>query len=173
MRDQNTVKLRKLLSKLVLLVALAMMISSAMISYFFVRQNEPRMSALKNDAQSKQALIRDVWSNITKKENRADMAIILSAVPAKDKADIQTIKKSYLIDFPELTADSSMTEIIIAVKKDAVRNGEYIDNLYLEQAAINKQLSEIEAKNKLYSDIAFFLQILSLVLIILRKDFPE
>lgn len=150
-----------------------MMVSSAMISYFFVRQNEPKIALLRNEAQSKQALIRDVWNNIVKKESRADMAILLSTLPMREGVDIQALKRNYLLDFPELTETSSVRDIIQSVKQETARNGEYIDNLYLEQAAIQNKISEIESKNKLYSDIAFFLQILSLVLIILRKDLPE
>ena len=63
--------------------------------------------------------------------------------------------------------------IVKVIKKETQHNGEYIDNLYLEQVAIQNKFNAIEASNKLYSEIAFFLQILSLVLIILRKDFPE
>lgn len=150
-----------------------MMVSSAMISYFFVRQNEPRIASLRMEAQSKQALIRDVWNTIVKKESRADIATLLSTLPVKDGTDIQAIKRNYLIDFPELTETSSAVDIIKAAKKETMKSGEYIDNLYLEQVTVQNKISEIESKNKLYSDIAFFLQILSLVLIILKKDSPE
>lgn len=173
MKGKRIIKTSKFLSKLVLVLALSMMVSSAMISYFFVRQNEPRLASLRIEAQNKQALIRDVWNNIVTKESRADIAILLSVLPLKDGADIQAIKRNYLFDFPELTETSSALDIIKAAKKETTQSGEYIDNLYLEQVTVQNKISEIESKNKLYSDIAFFLQILSLVLIILRKDLPE
>lgn len=163
----------KFFSKFVLFIALSMMVSSAMISYFFVRQNEPWIASLRMEAQNKQALIRDVWNTIVKSESRADIAILLSVLPLKDGTDIQAIKKKYLVDFPELTETSNALDIIKAAKNETTQSGEYIDNLYLEQVTIQNKISEIESKNKLYSDIAFFLQILSLVLIILRKDLPE
>lgn len=158
---------------IVLFLALAMMVSSAIISYFFVRQNELLIASLRMEAQNKQALIKDVWNNIVKKESRADLAILLSVLPVKDELEIQTIKKNYLTDFSELTETSSALDIVKVIKKETQHNGEYIDNLYLEQVAIQNKFNAIEASNKLYSEIAFFLQILSLVLIILRKDFPE
>jgi hypothetical protein len=173
MKGKRAVKTSKLLSKLVLFFALSMMVSSATISYFFVRYNEPFIASLRLEAQSKQALIRDVWNNIIKKESRADIAILLSILPVKPRTDLQVVKRNYLLDFAELSEKSTAEEIIKAVKNESKQSGEYIDNLYLEQIKVQNKIAEIEAKNKLYSDIAFFLQILSLVLIILRKDFLE
>lgn len=173
MKGKRTIKTSKFLSKLILFLALSMMVSSAMISYFFVRQNEPRITSLRMEAQSKQALIKDVWNTIVKKESRADIAILLSTLSVKEGTNIQAIKRNYLVDFPELTETTSAEDIIKSVKKETTKSGEYIDNLYLEQVTLQNKIAEIEGSNKLYSDIAFFLQILSLVLIILRRDFPE
>lgn len=170
MQEKKTIISSKFLNKLVLFIALSMMVSSAMISYFFVRQNEPQINFLRTEVQAKQALIRDVWNNIVKKESRADIAILLSVLTVRDGTNIQAIKRNYLIDFPELNEQSSTEDIIKEVKKETMRNGEYIDNLYLEQAAIQDKISRIEHSSKLFSDAAFFLQILSLILIILRRD---
>ncbi|HAT8111892.1 TPA: hypothetical protein JA346_07560 [Legionella pneumophila] len=166
-------KTSKYLSNLVLILALSMMVSSAVISYFFIRQNELLISSLKMQAQNKQILIKDVWNNIVKKETRADIAILLSVLPVKDEVEVQAIKKDYLRDFSELTGTSSTADIVKEVKKEIERYGEYIDNLYLDQVTIQNKATAIEGSNKLYSEIAFFLQIFSVVLIILRKDFTE
>ncbi|HDR0610967.1 TPA: hypothetical protein PWL52_002884, partial [Legionella pneumophila] len=111
--------------------------------------------------------------NIVKKETRADIAILLSVLPVKDEVEVQAIKKDYLRDFSELTGTSSTADIVKEVKKEIERYGEYIDNLYLDQVTIQNKATAIEGSNKLYSEIAFFLQIFSVVLIILRKDFTE
>ncbi|HEN5706125.1 TPA: hypothetical protein U6357_003283, partial [Legionella pneumophila] len=112
MKEKKRSKTSKYLSNLVLILALSMMVSSAVISYFFIRQNELLISSLKMQAQNKQILIKDVWNNIVKKETRADIAILLSVLPVKDEVEVQAIKKDYLRDFSELTGTSSTADIV-------------------------------------------------------------
>jgi hypothetical protein len=163
----------KIVSRLILFFAITTMVGSGVLSYFFVRQNEPIILSLKNDAQNKQSLIKDVWNSTLKKESRADIAILLSALTTKENTDIKSIKKRYLTDFSNLSDSSSIQAIIEAVELESKKNGDYIDNLYLEQVSIQNKISEIEANNKAYSEIAFLLQMCSLVLIIIRKDMPK
>lgn len=166
---KNSTK-RGMIHTFIIWIALAMMIISALITHFVIMKNQPILDSLKVSAQSKQALIREVWGAVGKKESRADIAILISVLPTKNDKDISYIKKRYLRDFPNLTESSSVLDIAAAVDLESGISGEYIDKLYLEQASIQGEISEIESNNKRYAEIAFFLQTLSLVLIILRKE---
>lgn len=157
----------------IILTAIVMMVSSALISYFLVRRHEPIILELKNKMQDKQALIRDVWSTINRQENRADISILLSLLKAHNSEEVNEIKKLYLVGFSGLNSQSNAIEIATAVILEREQSIKRIDSLYLEELEIQEKISEMERKNKIYSDIAFFMQILSLVIIIARKDIPE
>lgn len=150
-------------SKWVVFFAIAMMVSSALISYFFVRQNEPLILALKNEVSDKQNFIRDTWNELNQKDRMVDTAIIISL--SKDAGEI---KKQYLAEL----GSENITDILTAAKKEKATKIEAMDNLYLEQVTLQNKISDLEMLNKRYSDIAFFLQIFGLVLIILKKEIP-
>lgn len=172
MRLTFKTKTNRFFSKIILICAIALMIASALVSYFLVRQNEPIITSLKTEVQSKQMLIRDIWSNTSKKESRADIAVILSVLHTMGGKDFDQIKKYYLEDFPSLTEKSTVLEVIKEASEETQRNREYINNLYLEQTSLQNKIDEMERKNKFYTDIAFFLQILSVLMIMLLKDYP-
>jgi hypothetical protein len=165
-------KKKNIFNNSLILLGITLMIGSALISRFMVINNEPIITALQNEVITKQTLIRDIWTNVGKKEVRADMAIVLTLLSDKLNSDITEVKKNYLSDFPNLTENSTMLEIISSVSKTKEKDGEYIDNLYLEQIILQRKVTDLEQKNKSYADIALFLQILGLGIIIIKKDIP-
>ncbi len=158
---------------IIIFASIVLMLSSALTSYFLVRSNEPIIAELKTDFQDKQTLIRDVWNNTSNNETKANIAILLSTLADTNKPNITKLIDNYLANFKQLNHNNSAFEILEAVKTENQNNIEYIDNLYLEQTSIQNKINSIERSNKLYSDIAFFLQILSLTLIILEKTTPS
>lgn len=172
MRLTFKTKTNRFFSKIILICAIILMIISALVSYFLVRQNEPIITSLKTEVQNKQMLIRDIWSNTSKKESRADIAVILSVLHTMGGKDFDQIKKYYLEDFPNLTEKSTVLEVIKEASEETQKNREYINNLYLEQTDLQNKIDEMERKSKFYTDIAFFLQILSVLMIMLLKDYP-
>ncbi len=154
----------------ILYFALSMMVGSSLISYFLVRQNDAKISSFRMEVQSKEALIRDIWNNIGRKEAKADTMILLSNLSNINNADLIKLKKYYLSDYPELKESFNPADILTVIEQEKKSDIDHINNLYLEQADIQNMVYEKERSNKLYADIAFFLQILSLVLIIIRND---
>lgn len=149
-----------------------MMVSSALISYFLTRQNDLQISVLNMEMQNKQTLIRDIWNNVGKRESKADIAILILMLANKDNKDIPELKEYYLSEFTELKNDATVLDILKAVDHEKKANIEYINDLYLEEVVIQNKISNLEQSNKLYSNVAFFLQILGLLLVIVKKDIP-
>ena len=156
----------------ILFFAIAMMVSSALISYFLTRQNDLQISVLNMEMQNKQTLIRDIWNNVGKRESKADIAILILMLANKDNKDIPELKEYYLSEFTELKNDATVLDILKAVDHEKKANIEYINDLYLEEVVIQNKISNLEQSNKLYSNVAFFLQILGLLLVIVKKDIP-
>lgn len=154
----------------IVIFAIIMMVSAALISYFLVKKNEPQLMSLKMDVENKQFLIKNIWDDISKKENRADTLILIETFATKDNATAAEIKNRYLEDFPNIPTNASVIEILDAVDKEKSTSVENINNLYLEQITAQRKISNIEQSNKLYANLAFFLQGLGLLLIILKRD---
>jgi hypothetical protein len=83
------------------------------------------------------------------------------------------IKNHYLKKFPELNANASAFDILNAVEQETAKNIETINSLYIDQIAMQNKINSIEQSNSIYSNIAFFLQGLGLLLIILKRDIIE
>ena len=158
---------------IIIFASIVLMLSSALTSYFLVRSNEPIIADLKADLQDKQTMIRDVWNSNANNETKANIAILLSTLADTTKPNITMLIDNYLANFKNLNHRNTPFEILEAVKSENQNNIEYIDNLYLEQTTIQNKINSIERSNNLYADIAFFLQILSLTLIILEKTTPS
>jgi len=160
------------LSTLVTIFALLLIISSALLSYFLVSKNQQEISILQQGVVAKQNLIRDIWSNIGQIQNKIDTALIVSILADKDNTNAQQLKTNYLSIFHDLDENANFDQIISHVSQNKNKSLEYIDNVYIEQLQLLQDINEMESSNRLYSDLAFFLQTIGLVLLILRKDIP-
>jgi len=156
------------LRKVSIILSLAMMIFSALLSYFVVKTNEPEIHALKLEIQKNKNLIRDIWGNLNRRENKIDMVILLSIINNKKSLEAM---RYYLENFSELTVKSNIKKVIDYAKTESENDIEHINNLYLNQIQSQDELEKLEKENKNFSDIAFFLQFLGVLLIILIKDY--
>ena len=159
--------------QLILFTAITLMISSALISYFLVKESNAEILILKNEVQAKQSLIRDVWNNTIRKNNKVDVALLASLLGDKNNNDLAKIRDYYLSSLSDLAKNADITEILKAAEQQQNTAIEFINDLYIEQTGIQNKVSKLERESKLYSDIAFFLQILSLILIVLNRDIPS
>ena len=162
--------LKTKLNNFVLFFAIAMIVCSAIISYFFVRQNEPIIASLKIEIQNKQSYIRDIWNNIGQTENKANIIILMSTLTKNKTEETTKLLDYYLSSFTGLKSTANPFEILDEVAKEKQTNIKNINNLYLEEESIQSNITNLERENKLYSDIAFFLQILGLVIIMAKRE---
>ncbi len=158
------------LSTLILFFAIIMMGSSAVITYYLTKQNDTLITSLTMEMEDKQTLIKDVWNNVSVNQNKANYAIMLMLFTKQSNTDISAIKDYYLSQFTGLGKDPSIQEILQAIEQASQSNSEYINNLYFEETALKRQVADVKQKNRLYTMIAVFLQILGFVFIIIRKD---
>lgn len=142
-----------------------------MISYTYVMDTQPHITALKAEVENKKVLIRDVWGSLARVEGQADMGVLLSLADVEDKDSLKALKEHYLKRLPGLDHTSNAQAIIAALEKQSQEKVDYINQLYLQQTQLQENVSNMERKAKFYADLAFFMQILSLILILLRKDF--
>lgn len=153
-----------------MVVAITTMLGSALISYFYVKQHDEIIASLKMQSQTQQTYIRDIWSGIGKREERSNTAIILTMLPTKDEKDVRLIKQRYLENIGTLNVHSNVMEIIDQVAKENARDAEKINDTYLEHVELQETISELEQSTKFHSNLAIFLQILSVIALLLRKE---
>ncbi len=162
-----------LLRKIILTIAIIMMASSALLNYFYVLSNDPKVSALKMSVQDKQSLVRDVWNNVVRRENKIDIIFLLKLLQNKNYNETAEVIYHYLNDYPEIPKNATIIEILSALDNSKKSDLNTIDNLYFEQVTMQNKISELETEQKKYANIAFFMQIFSLLLIVVRRDMFE
>lgn len=149
-----------------------MILSSGVMNYYWVIPLDKQIAKDRQEISAKQALIKDVWENITYKESKADVAILILALAKEDKDNAQKIS-AYYLSLLNLPQDLALIEVVKALENEKKNKVDYINRLYDEQVKLSSQILSLETAKKHYADIAFFLQILSLILIIIKKDMPD
>lgn len=157
-------------NNLILFSALIVVVSSSLISYFFVRNNELQIASLSAELQMSEPIIRDIWANVVEKENKVNVVVLLSTLSENQNNNKIKPLIDYYLSAMSLSKNSRDNLAILKVleqeKKEAI---ESINTVYLERAKIKNEISHIEKENKLYANIAFILQLLSLIFLIVEK----
>lgn len=162
-------KKRRTIGLTISILAIFFILLSGFISFFIVRQNDPIISSLRMDVLSKQDLIKDIWNNVLRMESRIDTAILIEIMEKEFDHKI-LLKSRYLSEFGNLTVDSGVQDILLALEREKQIKIDHINQLYLEQANIQNKITSLENTNKKYSELAFLLQLITLVLLVIKKD---
>jgi hypothetical protein len=146
------------------------MVVSALLNYAYVLSSDHDVSRLKMDVQNNQALIRDVWNSVLRREAKVDVVVLLKLLQTVNKPETAEIINHYLKEYSEIPNKGNAVQILLASDKSKANDLDYIDSLYLEQVKNQVVIDRIESEKKIYVSIAFFMQIFSLLLIIVRRD---
>lgn len=164
---------KKSLTRFILYFAIFMMILSAWLNYFYVLRLNPEIAGYKMSVEDKRNLIRDIWNNVIRRESKIDVVILLKLLQSQNNEETNKVINHYLNEYSEIPKNVALSEMLLALDQSKKTDLDYVDSIYLEQVAIQNKVNELEEKQKTYVNLAFFMQILSLLLIILRRDIFE
>lgn len=171
------------------LVGVLLTVLSALVTHYVVDQNNDKISSINTQISSISNNIDNLWQEVQTLEQKENFTTIITLL-AQDldnqqskvvhdfvedtfknlSANVEVEKKIEKL-FPLHGKDEtiwlrSMFEIVDFYKKATV---EGIDTLYIEKINLEKQKNEISDQNSILANIALFLQIMGLILV-LAKD---
>lgn len=154
---------------IIIWIALLLLVGSTAISNLQSKQNEAQVTILKTDIIKKEHMIREINTDISRKEYNANTVILTILLSGNQPDVVQSIKAHYLRTYPKLPADATTFDIARAIADDKESDLKKINDIYFLKDYQQEQIEEIKRANTRYVNLAFFLQIFSLVLIILFK----
>ena len=161
--------LKIFIERFFLVVSLFAIISSAMITFFFIKENDIKIAELKMQIEEKQNIIKDSWNDLSLRESKAGIAIILSLLDDKVAGSDQVIMDYLLLNFPEIkNGKNFLKDILNAVKQD--QESDFINSNYEEQIELQRKASAIEKESRFYYNLALFFQTIALFMAVLNRD---
>ncbi len=158
--------------RMLTVAAIVMMISSAMISFFLVQENDHHINDLKRNEEKTEQAIRTLWNNTDYAMRSADSAVIVSLLANDDSPESQAVKHYYFARAGAAPSGMALTDLLKAADEKQKRAVNAINDQYIAQLDMENEIMAREARNKRYADFAFLLQLISLVLVILKHEMP-
>ncbi len=155
------------------IIAIGMIVTSGILQYFIIIPSDHKISEYRQAIADNQTLIKDLWGSFSINENKVNAALTISALTTKENSEAQKVRDYYLLAFPSLNKNAPISEIIQAMDKERNDTIEYINRLYAKQTDIQTEIATLDMSKKRLADVAFFLQMLSLMLVIIKKDIPN
>lgn len=166
-----------------LLTGVLMNIVSAILAHLVIHKNNVNIEHMESQSTQLQQSMDELWQNSQTLALRKDFAKIeLTLSDFGKTADIQGYVKDILHSFDLLDSHEEtktfwegvnnqkayqiLTDKINQKQQSA---SEHIDQQYLEQIGLNKQISDTKQQNDTITMIAVFLQMMGLILV-LAKD---
>jgi hypothetical protein len=154
-------------------VAIGMIVTSGILQYFIIIPSDHKISEYRQAIVDNQTLIRDLWNSFSINENKVNAALTISALTTKDNSEAQKVRDYYLLAFSSLSRNAQIQDIIKAMDKERNDTIDYINRIYAKQSDIQEEIAVLDMSKKRLADVAFFLQMISLMLVIIKKDIPN
>src|SRR5271170_3358603 len=160
--------------KPLVMLAIALMTGSALITYFSVNEHGRQVMALRLQAQQMETKIHDTWYDAGQINRDVDAAVMVSLLAKNDGPEAQELKQHYLARLGNvMKGEKSLLTILKSAEAERQRKVDAIDDIYIEKVSLEEKINEIEERNRLFANIAFFLQIAGLALVIVTRDLPD
>jgi hypothetical protein len=158
--------------RLLTIMAIAMMLCSSLISFFVVQQDDRHISDLKREAEKAEQDIRATWDTMLARERRADMAVIVSLLADNASPAAGELKAYYRARAGIEKQGAPLMDVLKASDGERDRSVDAINTVYEKHLDMQGEITRLEERNKLIANLAFFLQLVSLVLVILTREMP-
>ena len=162
---------KKFFRQAMLFSVILMMVTSAALGYKIVIPNHIKISGLRADSRAKHTLYNDIWESSRRRDEYKNMAILLTLLDKNDDPQYAEARKHYLSAFYRLRKGGTIEQIIAESARMKEMSMDRIDKTFLEKISVDEQIDKLANDTKMYEDIIFLMQALSLVMIVLRKDF--
>jgi len=126
--------------------SIILLLVSALISFFFIHQNEALIMDLQSQIERNDGIVNGLWQSTISHD-----------------IDLSTLK---ILNHLKNDTTNTETDIILARKETAI---EKINDLYLKQLNLQQILGQRDQKNRVYFSLALFMQILSIALVTITQ----
>ncbi len=152
------------------IAAIVMMVSSALLSFFLVQQNDKQIAELKRSEEKIDQNIRTLWNNASEAERNADTAVIISLLAKTDTPETLELKHYYLSRMGITQPNAAIMDVLKAANDKRSHTVDAVNDLYISQLGVQNEITAREAANKRSANFAFLLQLIALVLVILTRE---
>ena len=157
---------------ILVLIGVIITIIAALINGFIISENNEIIESLESETANIETNIDHLWNNNLSIERKKDSAYIMALQNPNSE-----LVHNYIIDTLRLAGsdkilDDKKNTFNILVNEVNLYQNEIIDrinNLYGEKITKEEQINQIKKINSKFTHIAFFLQIIGLILV-LSKD---
>lgn len=164
---------------LLVMTGIVFNIFSAVITHYFIGQNNDQINRLEQQINQYDTLIESQWRTKTEIDRQQEfLLLLLNQGETQASSDIHgfiderlsRLRESYQLDTPPLQVDqfSRFNNIIHLSKLSAQKIIDSINNTYLEKIEIQEKQTPIETHNARLYSIAIFLQVSGLILVLAR-----
>lgn len=144
---------------------------SALLSHYVVAGNMREISALEAKNTQLQGTIESFWQNSQSYENKVNTALIVLASSHDKRLASQLVRETIASSGVEYKLDNkAITPEFLLNTARVYQAGiiNKINDLYTEQIDISDKIMKIEMKSADYVNLALFLQIFGLILVLAR-----
>ena len=158
------------------LIGITTTIKSALLSQTIIEDNNIVINSLNEEARAIDENIDHLWQHVKEAEQKKDLSITvntLSQSPQQSRAARAYIT-SWIDKITATTAinnDKSVTDEMLLIDMLKTALIDRINDLYLDQITLDRESEELAEQNRLYKNIALFLQILGLMFVLAKDVF--
>lgn len=162
--------------------------SSALISRYIIMDNNTAILLLRQDAAHVDEIITNHWDNIGRLERDGNTALLMVWLAQEDEGKLRELK-AYIKSIVKQHGNAESQQLMLKslaeyeghknnnlfnatlefVRHSREESSEIINKKYLEKITLEEQAVHIEHTNANYANIAVFLQIIGLIMV-LSKD---
>lgn len=153
---------------IVTIFSVILMTISAIVSYGLIKKNYDKIANLHAKVKSKQEIIDNVWQSSISLEAKVDNAVLVTLLSRSHKKDYSKIVEHYTNSNENTIED--LVNMLQEVNDDRDRAIATINNLYNEKITAEVEIMDRSSQNKLYTTVAIFLQLISVIIAMLARD---
>ncbi|MGH1375048.1 MAG: hypothetical protein ACRBCK_01765 [Alphaproteobacteria bacterium] len=158
-----------------ILLALFLMIISAMVSTLMIQKLDSGITEMRKQASEDGLLIQSLWQNILQDENKSHLMVMYALLAEGDsRPDANALRAAY-IDFLKLGAEQELSlktlpDVLQKRETQIFQKIERIDETYLQKQDNERAIEVLSQRKSFIMNIALFFQLFSLAVITIVRD---
>lgn len=157
------------------IMAIVLMVVSGLMSHFIVLANDRHIVQLRHSKQQAEETIRNLWENASQAERNADAAVMVALLARTEGGEAMLLRQYYMSRAGEGMEQTAQPLLDMLRRNDATHQQvvDRINDTYISVANTEGDIDTLEQHNETIAHFAFFLQLLSLMLILLTREIPH
>ncbi len=165
-------------NKSLIVIAIIMMVGSGILGHYIISHNEKEIRSLQQDTERIDRIINEQWQDTARFERNTSYAVIISMLTRMEKGSDKWKLEALRDDFFHYllpgksgrTADlNSLKKLIKEAAEEREDAIDMVNDLYIDRSDMVMRISALEEDNRFFISLAFFMQLLGLVLVTLTR----